>query len=90
MSFKYNSSYFLKSPNHCRSFDQYLVKSNFRRNAKYLSTEFKCDFTGGFMVKFKRCSVGEAGKKSSCYRTEPTVHVQREGKDDGEKSVHCF
>ena len=42
------------------------------------------------MVKFKRCSVGEAGKKSSCYRTEPTVHVQREGKDDGEKSVHCF
>jgi len=43
------------------------------------------------MVKFNRCSVGETvKKKSSCYRTAPTVHIQREGRDVGENSVRCF
>ena len=60
---KNNCKVFFKSPHHSKSFYQYLVKSDFRGNAKYLSTEFKCDFLGAFMVKFNRCSVGETVKK---------------------------
>lgn len=54
----------------------------------YLSTEFKRDFWGDFMVKFYRCLI--AVTRSSCCGRVSMVCTQREGKDDGKKSMYCF
>lgn len=45
---------------------------------------------GSLYGKFTRCSAADTAIKSSCYGRSPTVCIQREGKNDGKKSLHCF
>ena len=77
---KITAKYFLKVHIIAKVFYQYLVKSDFRGNAKYLSTEFKCDFLGAFLVKFNRCSVGETEKNPVVIEQRPLcTFKEREG-----------